>query len=126
MTVPLTTPPTRRPIGSDSSYAREKFNDAIGNLNQAVLSLQSLSFGNLANGQPTGSLNTFLAQGTSGAANTPFTINHPLGQIPNGAILVQSNIAAILYGSAATEGWTSTQISVLLNQASVDYVILIL
>lgn len=138
---PLTTPPTRRALGADSSYAREKTNDAIGNLNIAVAALQSLvgessstadaidgnlSFGNLSEGEVQGNLKTELIQGTSPAANTAFTVSHTLGKIPNGAILVQSNVAASLYGTASGNGWTETTITLLLNQAAVAYTILVL
>lgn len=142
-TTPLSTPPTRIALGGgkDTWYAREKTNDAIGNLNIAVAALQSLvgessgtasaidgnlSFGNLAAGQDQGNLKTNLLQGTSGAANTAFTLTHTLGKIPNGAILVQSSVASILYGTASGNGWTNTTITLLLNQADVDYVILVL
>jgi hypothetical protein len=138
---PLTTPPTRRALGADSSYAREKTNDAIGNLNIAVSALQTLvgegsansdaidgnlSFGNLSAGEVQGNLKTELIQGTGPAANTAFTLSHTLGKIPNGAILVQSNVAASLYGSASGNGWTDTTITLLLNEASVDYTILVI
>lgn len=143
-TTPLSTPPTRLALGSgkDTWYAREKTVDAIGNLNIAVQQLQTLvgessstanaidgnlSFGNLSEGQTQGNLKTELLQGTSPAtANTAFTLTHTLGKIPNGAILVQSSVAAILYGSAATEGWTDSTITLLLNEVSVNYVILVI
>ena len=139
MSTALTTPPPRQPMGKgvsgDAWFAQQKNNDAIGNLNNAVGALQSLigttegslSFGNIAAGQPQGNLKTELLQGGSPAtANTPFTLNHTLGKIPNGAILVQSNTAAILSGSALANGWTKTTITLLINQPSVAYTILVL
>lgn len=141
VTPPLTTPPTRLAIGKDGWHAREKMVDGIGNLNTAVSALQTLvgitndnstsidgnlSFGNISMGQPTGNLKTELLQGTSPAtANTAFTLTHTLGKIPNGVILVQSNVAAIFYGSAAN-GWTTTQITIFSNTVSVVYTILVL
>jgi hypothetical protein len=87
----------------------------------------NLSFGNLSLGQPTGNLKTELLQGTSPAIHdTPFAIAHTLGKIPNGFVLVQSDVPAIFYGSAAVNGWTTTTITVLSNTDSVNYVILVL
>ena len=37
---PLTAPPTRMALGGDAWFAREKFVDAVGNLNGAITSLQ--------------------------------------------------------------------------------------
>ena len=138
---PLTTPPTRLAIGKDSWHAREKMVDGIGNLNVAVDALQTavgntasnttaingnLSFGSLSAGQPQGNLKTEMLTGTSPAANTAFTLTHTLGKIPNGAILIQSNVAATLYGDATAQAWTTTTITLLLTVASVNYVILII
>jgi hypothetical protein len=141
-TPPLTTPPTRLAIGKDGWHAREKMVDGIGNLNTAVSALQTLvgytndnstaidgnlSFGNISMGQPTGNLKTEMLTGTTPAtANTAFTLTHTLGKIPNGALLIQSNVAAILYGDMTDQSWTTTTITLLCNQASVNYVILVL
>jgi hypothetical protein len=137
--VVLSTPPTGQQIGNDTWDARQKLNAAVGNLNIAVQQLQilvgdsaansslidgNLSFGNISEGIPQGNLKTELLQGTSPVtANTAFTLSHTLGKIPNGVILVQSNVAAIFYGSA---GWTTTQITIFSNTASVQYTILVL
>ena len=139
--VVLSTPPTGNPIGNDSWDARQKLNAAVGNLNIAVQQLQelvgdtaansslvdgNLSFGNISEGIPQGNLKTELLQGTSPVSpNTPFNLSHTLGKIPNGFILVQSNVAAIFYGSAAN-GWTTTQITIFSNTASAVYTILVL
>jgi hypothetical protein len=138
---PLTTPPTRQSIGQDAGHARLKLVDAVGNLNTAVNALQTLtgtatstssevngnlSFGNISSGKVSGNLKTQMFTGTSPGANTPFTLNHNLGKVPNGAILIQSNVAATLYGDMTDQAWTSTTITLLLNQSSVNYVILVL
>lgn len=136
----ISTPPTGQPIGNDSWDARQKINISIGNLQVALQQLQTLvgdtaansalvngnlSFGNISEGIPQGNLKTELLQGTSPAtANTAFTLTHTLGKIPNGVILAQSNVAAIFYGSAAN-GWTTTQITIFSNTASVVYTILV-
>ncbi len=155
-TPPLTTPPSRIAIGKDSWHAREKLVDAVGNLNIAVRALESLvtqiatlvgqvntlntsvtgiqttitgnlSFGDLSHGQPQGNLKTILLQGTSPATpNTAFTLTHNLGKIPNGFVVVQQNVAAIFYGTAAGNAWTTTQLTILANAASVNYTILVL
>lgn len=141
-TTPLSTPPVRIPIGQDNWFAREKIADGIGNLNSAVTALQTLvgenqsntnaingnlSFGNISQGQAEGNLKTQMFMGTSpSSANTAFTLTHKLGKIPNGAILIQSNATATLYGNMTDQAWTSTTITLLLNQASISYVILVL
>jgi hypothetical protein len=140
-TVGLSTPPPGQRVGADDFDARQKTNVAIGNLNSAVQELQSLvgetagnsaaingnlSFGNISIGKTQGNLKTNLFQGTGPTANTPFTLTHTLGQVPNGAILIQSNVAAILYGDMTDQSWTDTTITLLLNQSSVNYVILVL
>lgn len=140
-TVRLSTPPVRVAIGNDSWYAREKIADGIGNLNNAVEALQSLtgttqdntdaingnlSFGDVADSEYTGNMKAEMFVGTGPAANTAFTLTHTLGKVPNGAILIQSNVAAILYGDMTDQAWTSTTITLLLNQSSVNYVILVL
>lgn len=139
---PLSTPPTRLAIGKDNWRAREKTVDAIGNLNAATNGLISLtginnnnsnaingnlSFGNISAGKVSGNLHSQMFTGTSPAtANTAFTLTHDLGQIPNGAILIQSNAAATLYGNMNDQSWTTTTITLLMSVASVDYVIIIL
>src|ERR1700734_1652432 len=130
---------------NDAWNAREKTVDAITNLNNTAVStsnavatlnelvgaggtlMGNLSFGDIAAGQPTGNLKTILLQGTSpGTANTAFTLTHNLGKIPNGAILVQSNVAATLYGDATAQAWTDTTITLLLSVASVNCTIWVL
>lgn len=152
--VPLTTPPTRQSLGNqyskggDQWFAREKFVDGVGNLNlavqqlQAVIGLQTsttsqvtgllalvngnLSFGDFATGQATGNLNTDLIGGTSPVTpNTPFTLSHTLGQVPNGFVAGQKSAAADFYGIATTQAWTDTDITILCDTASVDFVILV-
>lgn len=139
---PLSTPPTRLAMGKDEWRSREKTVDAIGNLNSAVDGLLALtgsnnqntnaingnlSFGNVSASKFSGNLHTQMFTGTSPAtANTPFTLTHGLGQIPNGAILIQSNAAAILYGNMTSQAWTSTTITLLMSVASISYCILVL
>ena len=141
-TTPLTTPPTRLAVGKDSWHAREKFVDGIGNLNTAVAALQTavgntadnttaingnLSFGNISASEPTGNLKTEMLTGTTPATvNTAFTLTHTLGKIPNGAILIQSNVAATIYGDMTDNAWTTTTITLLCTVASVNYVILVI
>lgn len=142
MSSPLSTPATRQPLGNDWWYLREKTADAVGSLNTNVTTLSTLvgipvgsqsgitgnlSFGDISTGVIRGNLQTQMFQGTSPAtANTAFTFAHGLGKIPNGAILIQSDVAAILYGNAVSNGWTSTTITLLFSVASVAYTILVI
>ena len=152
--VPLTTPATRQSLGgsytktSDSWFAREKSVDGIGNLNLAVTQLQqvvglsnstttavtgllaltngNLSFGNFSGGMDSGNLKSILIGGTSPAsANTPFTLTHNLGKIPNGFLAGQKSVASDFYGIATTGGWTTTQLTISCDTSSVDFVILV-
>lgn len=138
----LSTPPTRLAQGKDAWRVREKTVDAIGNLNTAVNGLVALtgatssntnaiagglSFGNISAGRASANLHTQMFTGTSpSVAGAAFTLSHDLGQIPNGAILIQSNVAAILYGTASSQAWTNTEITLMLNAASVNYCIMVL
>jgi hypothetical protein len=153
--IKLTTPPTRNAMGGiygagqDSPHAREKFVDGIGNLNVAVNQLQTvlgistdntqsvtgllnlvngnLSFGNLSTGHDQGNLKTQLLQGTSPAiANTPFTLTHTLGKIPNGFVVVQKGAVADFIGTASGNAWSTTTITIICNAISVFYTILVL
>ena len=152
--VALSTPPTRQSMtggyakGSDESFTRARIANSIGILNQAVLQLQAviglqtttntdvtgllaltngnLSFGDFATGHAKGNLNTSLIGGTSpSSANTPFTLTHTLGQIPNGFVAGQKSVASDFYGIATTQAWTNTTITILCDTASVDFVILV-
>jgi hypothetical protein len=130
--------------GDDNSHAREKFVDAVGNLNKAVLQLQqvvglstdvtgllqlvngNLSFGNFSAGQDSGNLQTELIGGTSPVLpNTAQTISHTLGKIPNGFIAGQTSAACNFYGTAAGNAWTNTTLTILCDTASVNFVLLV-
>lgn len=152
--VRLSTPPTRHALGSiyqkgggDAAYAREKFADAVGNLNQSVMQLQTvlgiqtstssnvtgllaltsgnLSFGDLAGGQDTGNLKTIMVSGTSPVTpNTAFTITHNLGKIPNGFIAIQKDVASDFYGTSGS--WNTTTMQLFCDKPSVGFVLLVL
>jgi hypothetical protein len=49
---------------------------------------------------------------TTPTAGTVFTVNHPLGRIPNGWILYYTALGSVLYApSTGTTSWTTTTIS---------------
>jgi hypothetical protein len=152
--VALATPPTRQSMaggyakGSDEGFTRWRTSNAVGVLNQAILQLQAviglqttantevtgllaltdgnLSFGDFATGHPKDNLNTDLIGGTTPtSANTPFTLTHTLGQIPNGFVAGQKSVKSDFYGIATTQAWTNTTITILCDTASVDFVILV-
>jgi hypothetical protein len=61
---------------------------------------------------------------TPGAANTEFAVNHGLGRIPLGFQVWSVNKAAHLYQS--TTAWTTTQIFLKCDVATVNFVIAII
>ncbi len=149
--VKLTTPPTRQSMGGiygagqDTSHAREKFVDGIGNLNLAVNQLQDvvgitdqvpgltqlvngdLSFGDISNSVPSANMHSIIVDGTSPIlTNTNFTLTHNLGQIPNGFIVLRKNKASDFYGDPTTGTWNSSTIQIQCDTTLVAYTILIL
>lgn len=60
---------------------------------------------------------------TPGVANTEFAVNHGLGRIPLGFQIVSVDKAAHLYKS--TTAWTTTQIFLKCDVATVNYAIFI-
>lgn len=60
---------------------------------------------------------------TPGTANTEFTVNHGLGRVPVGYLVVGRDKAAIIYNS--TTAWTETAIYLKCNVATVAIRLLI-
>lgn len=56
---------------------------------------------------------------TPGVADTEFTVNHNLGYIPTGMLVVAVDKAAIIYTSRKNQ-WTTTQAFFKCNQATVN------
>jgi hypothetical protein len=150
--IALTTPPTRLALGStygagsDTSHAREKFVDAVGNLNKAVQQLQqivgfstditnlttlvdgNLSFGDIDGSPSTASDNmkSIILQGTSPVlVNTNFTLTHNLGKVPNGFVVLRKDQHADFFGDPSTGTWNLTTIEIQCDTTLVSYTILV-
>lgn len=67
----------------------------------------------------------YKAMGTTPATpNTQFSINHSLGRIPIGFLVISLNAVATIY--AGTTAWTSTTIYLACNQSSVAYSLIVI
>lgn len=80
----------------------------------------SIEFGSPANG-PVNIAGYWLNVVTPGVADTEFTVNHNLQYIPTGIIVVSVDKAAIVYSSRKNQ-WTTTQLFLKCNQATVSLI----
>jgi len=86
----------------------------------------NVSFGStLNNATQDQNIQGYKASGTTpGSANVEFSINHSLGRIPIGFIVINLNAAAIIYSS--TTAWTANTIYLKCNGTSVGYSIIVI
>lgn len=99
----------------DKGAAPEKVKKRFLDVSRAING--SIEFGSPANG----SINIagfWVNTVTPGVADTEFTVNHNLQYVPTGIIIVSVDKAAIIYSSRKNQ-WTTTQLFLKANQATV-------